>query len=69
MDTGNEAQQQRVDELIIYGTHNDPLLRGTVYVLIGTFIKSTITKNWENPQTYNVDIMNLIGTLSQVIKL
>ncbi|XP_035714304.1 huntingtin isoform X3 [Folsomia candida] len=56
-------KQQKIEDIGIYVSHSDPLLRGTIYVLIGTFIQSTLMSCLNSPLPEDVDFQSLTTIL------
>lgn len=65
VDAGTEMDQQKIDDLCLYATHSDPLLRGSIYVLAGAFVRSTILNS--NAQSSQLP-ENLMNILKEVVK-
>lgn len=59
-------KQQKIEDIGIYVSHSDPLLRGTIYVLIGTFIQSTLMSCLNSPLPEDVDFQSLTTILRGV---
>lgn len=66
VDAGSLECKQTIEDISIYSSHSDPLLRGTVCVLIGTFIGSTLMKGLGAPLSPDYNLNSLAKILSNV---
>lgn len=60
-------EHQKIEDLCLYASHNDPLMRGSTFVLIGSVLESLVVRTGSDHRT--TDISNWITILKNVIRL
>jgi hypothetical protein len=62
----SEFDGQTMRDICIYSCHSDPLLRGSVYILIGVYIRSVFLDRKKILDGSILDLDSLIAKLKQV---
>jgi len=62
----DDKDMQTVQDIMLYLSHNDPLLRGSVYVLLGSTLQSILQSSSDDFGAFRNDASKLVKTLQEV---
>ncbi|XP_028391517.1 LOW QUALITY PROTEIN: huntingtin-like [Dendronephthya gigantea] len=61
-ETGDESYQQMIREVLLYVEHHDPTIRGSLAVLLGNFINSSLVRSRYDFETWSSDVCDQLNT-------